>query len=128
MCQENSKRTHSKTVKCYRVYELLLSGLITSYYEGKRLPKLGVPTRAFAGPFHAFRSRAAILHWFNYTTLHQDWTKFVVYECELSGNVKSGRWGDTTKCTTYTGETLTIRKKVATGNFFKGTLELVWTA
>lgn len=116
MCQMNSKRIHSKSVKCYRIYDYWHSSKkLKSFYNGSELPEIGVPTAASGerngklDPFHAFRNKAQIKKWAKYVSPAEE---CVVFECTLSDKLEGGTWQQT-GILTCTGNVLTIVRKIA---------------
>jgi hypothetical protein len=123
MCQDNSKRFHGKTIKCYRVYKVRHGNLL-SYYNEVKMPAMGIQTRKMdAGPFHAFRNRNDVIAWFkNY----YDRDSFRVVECQLEKHIQVGRWGDDDSVKTCTGDVLTVVREVGTYTHREPAID--WTA
>ena len=131
MCQENPKRIHQKSVKCYRVYKFRGNfeegGVLVSYYKDREMPALGVEVTAdmqnlvenVPSPFHAFRTKKDVESWaLLQCGLNDNYGKYVVFECILSKDLMGGIWDcDSNEATrTCTGKALTIVRKVAAGD------------
>ena len=130
MCQENSKRMHQKSTKCYRIYQCA-TGTMQSYYNSSDMPEIGVETVANRladstsdrlNPFHAFRTKKDVNKWPHIQVFNtvvdggdESYNKYAVFECVLSRRLMSGTWDCCKDMRTCTGEMLTIVRKVADG-------------
>ena len=123
MCQDNSKRIHQKSVKCYRVYSNSWSydkDKFTSYFYDQLMPEIGVPTKASFKPFHGYRHKKDVKAFFRGISRDES----IVFECVLTGKLQSGHWSCDIDIKTCTGNILTLVRKVATYNYT--THKLTW--